>query len=192
MTIKRITVDTAALPAALLDLVKSQARVEYTRDDALITGHIAGAVGIAERKCNVSLDPAEYVVTADELRCSPLPYGGATRQSWRLPLNNVREVTVMASADVDADDLSADYEVWAPDPGGSASAYLVAVNGRAVPPAALLSLTVGVTTLPDLAPAFVSLIARLAASMYENREASSALWVDAFAGELASLWRAEA
>jgi hypothetical protein len=185
MTIKRTSVDAVALPTLLLPLVKAQARVEHARDDELITGHIAAAIGIAERKCNVSINPAEYVVSTDELHFSTMPCPGALRPSWRLPLNNVRECAVVNGAD----DLSAKFELWSSDPGGNASTYLVGIDGQVVPTPSLLSLKVGVEAVAELAPAFVSLIARLAASMYENREASSALWVDGFTDELGGLWR---
>lgn len=188
MTIKRTSVDTAALAALLLPTVKAQARVEHDRDDALITSHVAAAIGTVERKCNVSINAAEYDVTTDELGCSSLPYAGAKGPNWALPFNNVTACKVLNGAD----DISASFELWSPDFGGSASSYLVGIDGQALPSPSVLSLTVGVATVAELAPDFVSLIARLAASMYENREASSGLWADGFAGELASLWRPSA
>lgn len=189
MTQHRLSVDNEVLPAALLATIKAQARVEHTRDDALLKSQTATAIGIVERKCNVSINPAEYVVTADELRCSPLPYGGLVRVSWRLPLNNAHEFTVVQSSADDAPDISADYELWNPDFGGNGSSYLLAVNGRAMPASAVLTLGVGIEDPAMLAPPFTGLIARLAASMYENREASSELWTDTFKEELIGMWR---
>jgi hypothetical protein len=190
MSIERVTVDREALPEALLPLIKAHVRVEFDRDDMLLTTYTAAAIGLVESKCNVSINPAQYVVTADELRASGTRWaypGGSAR--WTLPLNNVRDFTLMESTEEDAADLSGDFELWSPDFGGSASSYLIAVAGRPVPTAAIVSLDVGLDDSVDLAPGFFALIARLAGSMYENREASTALWADTFAEELNALWR---
>ncbi|HXD04883.1 MAG TPA: head-tail connector protein [Burkholderiaceae bacterium] len=184
MTIKRTTINTGALPLLLLPTMKAQARVEHARDDALITGHTAAAIAMVERQCNVSLNPAVYEVTTDELAWSSIPRG-TSRASWQLPLNNVRSFVVTNGAD----DISADFELWQQDFGGSASAYVTAAGSSLMNTAALLTLTVGVLTPPALSPAFLSVIGRMVASMYENREANSALWVDGFAAELFSMWR---
>jgi hypothetical protein len=189
MSIDRISVDTAALPALLLPNIKAHCRVEHARDDAILLVYIGAAIGIAERKCNVSLNPAEYLVTADELGrpCTHAALG--PRWTWPLPLNNVHAFTVVQNGDPGAPDITADFELWSPDFGGSASAYLAPLSGKAMPSTALLTLGVGVDDETLLAPEFFSLIARLTASQYENREASSDLWTDTFREELAGLWR---
>jgi len=196
MSIERVSVDRQVLPDLLLDQIKAHMRVEHARDDALIRVYIAAAVGLIESKCNVNLDPAEYVVTGDELRHSPTTYawrGGAAR--WTLPQNNVRAFTMHDSSATDAADISAEFTLWNADFGGSASSYLVGAatsTARAVPSQAVLALEVGILDADDLAPGFFALIARLSGSMYENREASSALWADTFADELVALWRPSA
>jgi hypothetical protein len=189
MTMDRISVDRAALPALLLDSIKLHCRVYHVRDDAILLTYIGAAIGIAERKCNVNLNPAEYLVTTDELGSTCTHAALGPRLTWPLPLNNVHAFTVMQSADAGAPDITADFELWSPDFGGSASAYLVPLAGKALPTTALISLGVGIEDADDLAPEFFSLIARITASQYENREASSDLWTETFREELASLWR---
>ena len=188
MSVNRISVDRAALPALMLDSIKEHCRVRHVRDDGLLTTYIAAAIGLVERKCNVSLNPATYVVSPDSLRCvGSLPISGTWRQAWQLPPNNVREVVVTDAA---AADISDGFELWAPDPGGSSSSYLAAVDGAAMPADAMLTLEVGAEDPADLAPEFFSLIARLTGSQYENREASLGLMGDGFDEELIALWRA--
>lgn len=182
--INRTAIDRLTLPLVLLPLIKDQARVRHDRDDVIITAHVAASIGLAERLCNVSLYPAEYTVTADEIyscqRLSPMP----TR--WLLPLNNVRAFTITGA---DAADLSAGFTLSNADYGGNASSYLQSVSGATIPWDAGLALVVGVEDPTDLAPAFLSLIARMAASMYENRESNADLWAGGFSAELMALWR---
>jgi hypothetical protein len=191
--IDRISLDVAMLPAALLDKIKAHCRVDHTRDDPILLDYIAAAISTIERKCNVNLNPAEYVVTGDSMTFSgPMRYHGRTCRGWPLPPNNVMSLTIVQSDDPAAPDITADYELWNPDYGGNASSYLVGTTATSLPASAVLSLGVGVTDPVDLAPAFFVLIARLTASIYENREASSELWADTFAEEIASLWRPSA
>ena len=185
--IQRTSVDLTSLPAALLVTVKAHCRVEFTRDDALLTTYTQAAIRTVESKCNVSLNPATYELTAVELR----PVG--LRCGARLPFNNVREFTVTA----DGTDVSADYELSSADFGGNASSYLFPVAVLVPPPAILaldtrLTLAVGVDDSTKLAPYFLSIILRLAGALYENREASGDLWSDTFANELMGMWRPDA
>jgi hypothetical protein len=182
--IKRTTLDTAALPTLLLPTMKAQARVQHARDDALITGHTAAAIAMVEKLCNVSLNPAVYEVTPDELVWSCTPRS-LSPHNWLLPHNNVRTFTI----DNAGTDISDQFELWQQDFGGSTSAYLTGPGSSTVQTGALLTLTVGVLTPPALSPAFLSVIGRMVASMYENREASSSLWVDGFSAELFAMWR---
>jgi hypothetical protein len=191
MSLERVTVDRLLLPPLLLDSIKAHCRVEFDRDDALLKSYIASAINLVELKCDVSINPAEYIATGDELHASAARWalrGG--RGCWSLPVNNVHEFTVFESSDPAAPDLSAEFELWSPDFGGAASSYLVALAGRpAIPFDALVSLMVGIDDAATLAPGFFGLIARLTASMYENREASVALWAEEFNQELAALSR---
>jgi hypothetical protein len=189
MSIDRISVDRAALPALLLDNIKLHCRVYHVRDDPILLTFIGAAIGFAERKCNVSLNPAEYIVTTDALggACTHAALG--PRWTWPLPLNNVHTFTVLQSGEASAPDITADFELWSSDFGGSASAYLVPLAGKSMPTAAYIQLGVGVDDPALLAPEFFSLIARMTASQYENRESSSDLWTDNFREELAALWR---
>lgn len=189
MSIDRISVDTATLPTALLPTAKAHARVEHTRDDPLFITYIAASISMIERKCNVSLNPAVYLMTPDELAPpTPRPACGY-RMGWALPVNNANAVLIVQSGDPGAPDISTDFQLWSPDYGGSASSYLVETAGQQLPGTARLTVDVGVTNVPDLAPAFLGIILRLTASMYENREASTGLFDDTFADELVGLWR---
>ena len=190
MTIQRTAVDHVALPTTLLPKVKEHLRVRHVRDDALITTYIASAIGLIERKCDVSLDPATYVLTTDEL-------GGGLRApaaggcSYTLPLNNANKATVTDEA-TPPNDLSTDFTIWNPDYGGNGSSFLVAKQGKSLGTGWLITLEVGITDETKLAPAFFAQIARITGSLYENREASSALWESAFDAELMALWRPSA
>ena len=115
-------------------------RVEHARDDSLLLAYIAAAIGLVESKCNVQINPADYMVTADELRTSAARWlSGGARASWTLPVNNVREFLVMDSEATDAVDLlRRTSSSGILDPGGNASSYLVGVAGQAMPAAAQL------------------------------------------------------
>jgi len=183
--INRTSVDRLALPGALLPIIKDQARVRHDRDDTLLTSHISSAIGLCERLCNVSLDPAEYVCSADEVwSCQQLR---PTPTRWLLPLNNVRGFIVTNGDPVE--DLSAGFTLWNPDYGGNASSYLQSVSGATMPWTSGLALKVGIEDPTEMSPAFLSLIARMASSMYENREATGELWSGNFSAELLALWR---
>jgi hypothetical protein len=189
MTITRTAVDHDVLPAALLPMVKEHLRVRHDRDDTLITSYIASAIGLLERQCNIALEPASYVCTADELNPGAV---GPQRPllSYALPLNNVRVATLTDEAAEPPADHSDEFELWNPDFGGNGSSYLVQV-APPVPLALgwLVELDVGVLDSADLAPAVAVLIARMTGALYENREASAALWADTWAAEVQALWR---
>jgi hypothetical protein len=182
--IERTEVDTVVLPTAMLPTVKAHCRVEHARDDALLTTYTQAAIRTVESKCNVSLNPATYVLTGDEFK-----YGMGLRPGWWSPLNNVLTFKV----DNEGSDTSADYLLGGQDFGGNTSNYLYPVNppasGKSLPAAAQVTLEVGVDDPALLAPAFLLLILRLTGSMYENREASSDLWAEAFSDELMGMWR---
>ena len=180
--IERITVDTAILPDAMLLLVKAHCRVEFDRDDALLKLYTAASIGLVERKCNVSLNPATYLVSSDELR-----YGFGLKPGWWLPLNNVHTFT----AEDAGEDITDEFLLGNSDFGGSTSSYLFPVNDASpsMPSTALMTLQVGLDDPALLAPEFLALILRATASFYENREASIDLWAETFRAELMSLWR---
>lgn len=200
MTIQRITVDHGVLPDAMLDEMKAHLRVKHVRDDMLIKNYTAAAIGMIERKCNVSLDPATYVCTGDELvrsAMSPIPLRlrSPTAPTWSktsytLPLNNVSKATVNDDAEPPVDH-SADFTVWNPDFGGNGGSFLVPAANVLGPVNAnwLVELEVGLLDPDDLAPAFFALVARMTGSFYENREASAALWAETWDAELMGLWR---
>jgi hypothetical protein len=190
MTLQRTTIDRDVLPVALLDAMKAHMRVDHARDDDLIKTYIAAAIGLVEHKCNVSLDPATYIASADELTVSTVRVREA---ALVLPLNNVRAVTIDDGA-TPPTDLSDAFTLWNPDFGGNGASYLVAATVNAPTPRTdwVLELTVGIEDPDTLAPAFFALIARLAGSLYENREASVALWASTWDSELAAFWRPSA
>lgn len=191
MSLERVTVNRTLLPDQLLDAMKAHCRVEFDRDDVLLRSYIAAAINLVELKCDVSINPAEYIASGDEIHASPARWGyRGTRARWVLPVNNVHDFTLVESSDPSAADISAEFELWSPDFGGAASSYLVTLSGRAAMPAdALVNLQVGLDDATTLAPGFFGLVARLTASMYENREASVALWAEEFNQELAALSR---
>ena len=123
-------------------------------------------------------------MSGDELR-----YGKGLQPGWWIPVNNVHDFTV----DNEGDDTSDDYLLGNQDFGGNTSSYLYPINppasGLSLPRDARVTLKVGVDKLEVIAPSFLSLILRLTASMYENREASSELWAATFNEELMTMWR---
>lgn len=191
MTIDRISVDHDLLPSLLLPQIKEHLRVRHDRDDMLITNYVAASIGLIERKCNVSLDPASYVCTTDELGCPTSYRRTPSQRSWRLPVNNVRSVTIDDGL-VPPTDYSASFAVWNPDLGGNGSSFLVAADGTPLSTSWQLQIEAGIDDADQLAPAFFALIARMTGGLYENREASSALWADTWDSELMALWRPSA
>ena len=185
MSIQRLTVDRAALPAELLPVIKEHLRVRHTRDDALITTYTAAAISLIERQCNVTLDPATYLVSLDELTGQ---VGGWLWRSWVLPVNNVSAL-VVNDGQTPPGDYSASFDVWNADPGGNANSLVVSTGGAQLGTGWTLTLTAGVAAAADLAPSFLALISRMVGSLYEQREASSPLWAETWAAELSSMWR---
>ena len=181
--IVRTQTDLSMLPDAMLLTVKGHARVEHARDDVLLRSYTAAAISLIERKCNVSLNPATYTVSADELR-----YGYGLQPGWWLPLNNVHQFD---ATDAAGNDIAADFLLGNMDFGGSSSSYLYPASetSPSMPCSAVLTLSVGVDDPALLAPEFLALILRATASLYENREASVDLWAATFASELMSMWR---
>lgn len=189
---QRTAVDTTKIPTALLPRIKEHLRVRHTRDDALIADYIAAAVGLLERGCNVSLDPATYIGTTSHgvAWCAHYPTTPA-QHAYSLPLNNVRTAKINDGA-TPPNDYTGDYEVWNADFGGNGSSFLVGTGGRLLAPGWVIELDVGLDDPAKLAPAFFALIARMTGSLYENREAASALWADTWKAELIALWRPSA
>lgn len=181
-----IAVDHTVLPPLLLPVIKDQARVRHDRDDALITSHAAMAISMVERKCNISIDPATYAASPGDLQNAGNAWWlGTHRQHWALPVNNVNDCVVMS----DTTDISANFTLSSADHGSNATSYLIAAEGYALPYAATLELDVGMAKVEEISPGLLSLIVRLAASHYENREAAAGLWAEGFADELMALWR---
>jgi uncharacterized phiE125 gp8 family phage protein len=190
-----LTVDRAALPAALLSLAKDHCRVRHTRDDALIRQYIAQAIDAIERRCSINLNPATFAldlyVRAWPL-CATAPAYVVPPMRWPLPVNNVLSFTLVDTNDVDQ---SAPYTIEQADIGGSAAAYLVGPN---IPAAGWkMTLDVGIDVpaapaLPAMAPAVQAAVLRLVGGYYETRESAVALVIDEFIPELAPVWRPSA
>lgn len=182
-----LSVDRAALPAALLDIAKSHLRVRHDRDDLLIGQHLAMAIDQVERRCNINLNPA--VFTIDPLAVTSWPVGWwPANTRYVLPVNNVHDFTLLDGEGVDQSD---GYAIEQADLGGSASAYLVGaplISGAGW----ALTLEVGVDDPDALTPAVLAAVLRLTGGYYENRESPSAVVVGDFLGELASVWRPSA
>jgi hypothetical protein len=185
--VKLLTVDRDALPALLLPDVKEQMRVRHTRDDVLISTHIAMAISAVERKANVSINPAEYEIRIHHLRACAHP-GAPESVRWRLPVNNATEIVSLT--DAGAVDAAAYYSLEQADQGGNADSYLVG------PPTYgsgwLLRVKVGMATVATIDRALLSLIYRISGAYYEARESFAPVYVDDFMGELVAAWRPEA
>jgi hypothetical protein len=182
----QLTVDRTTLAAALLDAAKAQCRVTHGRDDVLIQQYVAQAIEAVERRCSINLNPALFELDLFTLEALPC-VGWPGRCRLALPVNNVHAFTLKDADGIDQADL---YTIEQGDLGGSAAAYLV---GPAVVAADwAMTVDVGVDTTELLSPAVAAVVLRLTGGYYENRESPSALVVDDFLGELASIWRPSA
>jgi hypothetical protein len=180
------TVDRTTLAAALLDAAKAQCRVTHARDDVLIQQYVAQSIEAVERRCNINLNPAVFELDAATLQALPCT-GSPARARVALPVNNVHAFTL---EDADGLDQSGPYTIEQGDLGGSAAAYLVGPMVSAADWA--MTVDVGVDTTELLSPAVAAVVLRLTGGYYENRESPSALVVDDFLGELATVWRPSA
>lgn len=179
-------IDRATLPALLLPLAKSQARIEHDRDDALVTEFVAQAIDDVERITNATLFARTIVSTSPEVAGAPLwAWAVPGSPNWiSLSFNNVQRFVAL---DANGVDITADYTVRQADPGGVGTCWLQ--GPAAQPPQPVqFAILAGAETIDEIAPALRRLILRRAAALYEYREAALPLSSDDLASEPA-LWR---
>lgn len=184
----RTAVDWTVLADGLLDLAKQHSRVYHDRDDDLIREYLQQAVNIVERRANVNLVQATY--EADGAYPQPYPCTWWARwQSWGvlLPFNNVRAIRFLDDSDPPGE-ITGAWRIAQQEFGSNRDAFLL-LPDQTWPGATTVELDVGVDDKDDLAPALRSLVLRIAASLYEYREANLALTEDHFAPELMAAWR---
>lgn len=187
----RTEVDFALLPGLLLDLQKQHSRVVHARDDDLIKRYVAMAIGIVERRGNINLVPATYNSAGASVAQSigyPCCWC-AQFSSWGylLPFNNVREAHLL---DATPADVTGAWTVAQQEFGANRDAYLLhPAPAMAIPAGITLELDIGLETPDDFDPVVLAVVLRIAASLYEYREADLALTEDTFAPELAQVWR---
>ena len=145
--------DRAALPVALLPIVKSHLRVDGNYDDAYITDAIKRAINWFERVTNVSVNPVTWTWTPDEKNfCNGLA---------QVPVSPVNSFTVDADGDV-----SADYAITTMSTHGIGLYALAGTwaDGMAV------SIPSGYADAGELDPGITDAILRYTSHLYENRE----------------------
>jgi len=186
------------LARSMLTVQKQHSRVEHSRDDDLIDEQLSSAISTVERRANINLHPATYR-TLNYTQAQAMREGAwcwcesAHAYGYRLPFNNV---TALRAYDADGTviiDTEASGSTWTiaqQQFGANRDAYLVSTVADAwLPAAAALEIDCGTDAPEELDPAVVSVIRRMAASMYENREANIALSDSAFDSELIAIWR---
>lgn len=190
----RTTVDWAPISDGLLRRAKAESRIDHDRDDDLVTAKVQAAADMIEREANVYLAPATY--EADDPHALGDACGWYSRfHAWGvlLPFNNVRAARLF---DADDNDITGDWRIRQREFGSNRDAYLVSPTQTRVPTFARVEFDVGVESVADIAPLVVQVLLRIAASLYEYREAADPI-VDAERGlvvarfdrELQAIWR---
>jgi uncharacterized phiE125 gp8 family phage protein len=189
MTMDVISIDRAGLPDGLLDLAKSQSRVQHTRDDAYFTELLGQAIDDIERAANTTLFERQVMLALEDVilpvwwvdgTCAP---DGSQRLA--LPFNNVTALVVLAADGIT--DLSSEYDFTQTDLGGVGTTLLV-LPATTPEAGTTFSFTAGFTDPARLAPSVRRAVLRRCAALYENREAPLAIDDPAEAGS-ALLWR---
>jgi hypothetical protein len=176
MTMDVISIDRAGLPDALLDLAKSQSRVQHTRDDAYFTELLGQAIDDVERAGNTTLFERVIVLGVEDVtppwwltRCATW---NTEAQHLALPFNNVTQLVVLASDGIT--DVSSEYDYTQTDLGGVGTTLLVLPTTAPVA-GTIFTFTAGFTDPDKLAPSVRRAILRRCAALYENREAPLAI-----------------
>jgi hypothetical protein len=189
MTMDVVTVDRAGLPDGLLDLAKSQSRVQHARDDAYLTELLGQAIDDVERSANTTLFERVIVLGVEDVTppwwrtdCAPC---APDAQHLALPFNNVTQLEVLAPDLVT--DISADYAVTQTDLGGVGTAILV-LPVTAPATGTVFTFTAGFTDPTKLSPSVRRAVLRRCAALYENREAPLAI-DEALEAGAPLLWR---
>jgi uncharacterized phiE125 gp8 family phage protein len=154
-SITRTAQDLAALPTALLPIVKSHLRVDGTYDDAYITDAIKRAINWFERATNVSVNKVTWT-------WSPASSDFCDGQA-RIPVSPVNSFTV---ADGAAVDISTSYTVETMSTHGIGLFRLVGafVSGMKI------AMPSGYADATVLDAGISDAVLRYTAHLYENRE----------------------
>lgn len=162
------SVDTAVLPAALLDLTKKHCRVDFTDDDDYIKICITRAIDIFERISGWRVNPT----TADWW-----PVINNTAVAYQLPLQPAAGFKVMAGTD----DVSADFRLRYVNE--VAPFYLASIAGTPWPmTVSQVELTLGYDDVAKLPVAALDCVLRITATLYERRESVDAGSLDLLPG----------
>lgn len=172
MSSRRTSIDREALPDELLDVAKTQMRVEFSRDDDYIKLCIARAIDFFERLTEMSVNP----VTFDWVPVSGINIDGVPAYvlNWQ-PAPSFTAVT----NDADKTDVTDQYAIFGddnPDVYGIRWISPVAEPWPSATP--LFEITAGYASADDLPPGILSFILEAASWYYEYREASAMPGVD--------------
>lgn len=153
-SIAATSLDRAALPAALLPLVKSHLRVDGTYDDVYITDAIGRAISWFERVTNISVNKVTWTWSPDQ---ASFVDGVAP-----VPVSPVNSFTVNAGGT----DVSASYTITTMSMHGIGIYALAGawVAGMAV------AIPSGYADAASLDPGITDALLRYTAHLYENRE----------------------
>jgi uncharacterized phiE125 gp8 family phage protein len=166
MSVTQKTIDRTVLPEAFLPDVKEQVNVDFTDDDRFITRAIAQAIDLLEIATGLSIFSATYEWKPDV--ADTFTVGGAL-----VPLSPVKTLTWKndAGTDVTADLVAVGNSV----PGRAGAVYVSRQDGVELSGSYVGTATVGFATLAEVPPALQDIIVRVAAHLYENREAVSSI-----------------
>jgi hypothetical protein len=155
MSITATGLDRSALPAALLDIVKSHMRVDGTYDDVYITDAIKRAISWFERVTNVTVNPVTWEWSPGQ--CD------FVNNVATVPVSPVNSFTVTAS---DLTDLSAGYTIATKSTHGIGLFSLLGGYAAGM----IVSIPSGYADANALDPGIEDAILRYTGHLYENRE----------------------
>lgn len=155
-------VDYTALPAALLNIAKQHMRVDFTDDDDIIKRYLASAIAHVELVSGWRI----FGTTV-----SWFPTLNATAYAYRTPLAPVASFTVMLDEPAPPTDISNQFAIITDTP--VTPSWLSKKDKTAFPTPLTMTLVLGYSDATKLPPNMSDVILRIAASLYENREAVS-------------------
>jgi hypothetical protein len=171
VSVVRTKIDYAALPEALLDLAKSQMRIEFDRDDAFIQIKLAQAIDLFERTTETAVTGGTW---------SWVPVAGFTTGDgsfgYAIPFSPVP--TIVKVMDANSVDQTARWVVRGPPiPNVYGVHALVALDGAPTSP---ITVTVnsGYADAETMPPGILNFVLEAAAWLYENREIAAMPGVD--------------
>lgn len=153
-TLQRQSIDRTTLPAAMLNDVKAQMRVEHNRDDALITKHIARAIDYVERYCDICIFEAQYMLRIQH---------SVSETTNLLPVAPIIGINVKTGTT----DVTTNYTLTGYTTTGEIGGQYIEgkLNVNQV-----INIQAGYKTVADMPPVLDDVISRHAAHLYEQRE----------------------